>query len=76
MTNQTYIITTSETYADPVVAITTAVNNFVVSGLASGYINFDIKPVVVSDDYNGTGPAPLNTKLYTVQINYYDPAIM
>ena len=79
-TNQTQIISLVDT-PDPVTGVAsvidTAVNSFIDSGIASGFINFDVKNVVVTQEYiAGTPPTPTGNNYYTVQINYYDPAIM
>jgi hypothetical protein len=76
MTNQTIIITRRESTATPPDGptggvITTAVNTFINSGKALGYINFEILPVVT---VISTTPAPV-ALIYTVQINYYNPAL-
>ena len=69
MTNQTHIISTKEaSVTGPTVAvITTAVNDFVTAGKALGYMNFQILPV--------TTLFSTSFVTYTVQINYYNPAV-
>jgi hypothetical protein len=68
MTNQTQIITARETAATANGSVvTTAVNTFLTNGKALGYINYEILPVVtvISTTFI----------IYTVQINYYNPAL-
>ena len=73
MTNQTHIISTrvTATAGPTVAAITADVNDFVTAGKALGYMNFHILPVntLVSTI------APNTFVIYTVQINYYNPAV-
>jgi hypothetical protein len=60
------------------------VNTFIRNGIALGYINFDIKPVIAVQQFLLAIPTPpsitpgltaTGQSLYTVQINYYDPSI-
>ena len=73
VTNQTEIITAVQTEGG-INVVNTAVNTFITNGIASGYINFDIKPVFVVIASNASGAT--TQFCYTVQINYYNPAIM
>jgi hypothetical protein len=75
-TNQTQVITTTESFSvgGAPLAITNQINAFVESGIASGYINFQIMPVVISAQPIAT--MPHITYGFMCQINYYDPSIM
>jgi len=75
-TNQTQIFT--ETVPTPTTTGATAslynaVNSFVTTGISSGYINFHILPVVVTAVPGTTPPIQF---VFTVQVDYYNPAIM
>lgn len=71
MTNKTKIITLPDSDGG---VITLAVNDFIQAGLQAGLMNFHILPVV-ANVVGGPLPEPYFHWL-TVQINYYDPAIM
>ena len=76
-TNQTYIISTVEGTGNPL-SITGLVNTFVQNGIILGYINFEIKPVTITQQFvphPSSGIQATGTNYYVVQINYYDPSI-
>ena len=75
MTNQTAIIS-QVTTSGAVSSVNTAVNHFVTSGIGTGYINFDIQPMIILPEYASSGGLPTGNYCVTVQINYYDPSIM
>ena len=90
MTNRTQIFSfqnTSLTLASG--SVTTAVNAFVVSGIALGYTDFCIRPaVIINPDVVTLFPIPVPLTPFiplvgpgtdyrcTVEVDYYDPAIM
>ena len=74
MTNQTTVFSAVDVDSSTGIAnVTNLVNHFIISGTALGYINFDILPLNVQTDFH-SGVA-LEKNWYTVQVNYYDPAV-
>ncbi len=69
MTNQTHIISVVGPST-----LNTTINHFISLSIPQGYINFDIKPPVVTPEYSGGAFTGRNW--YTVMVNYYDPSIM
>ena len=72
-TNQTHIISIVDITPPYGTTISDLVNTFILAAITSGYINFDIKPVVITPEYSGGVPTKFNW--HTVQINYYDPSL-
>ncbi len=70
MTNQTYVATGTN-----VATVFANINHFVVLGIPLGYINFEIKPPIVTPQY-AVGGLPTGQNVFTIMVNYYDPAIM
>ena len=69
MINQTEVLSIINVDTHGVAIVTAAVNQFIASGIVSGYTNFHVLPVVV------TPSALPNQYWYTVQVNYYNPAV-
>ena len=68
-TNQTNIISDTK-----LLTVIGNVNAFVITCIAAGYINFDIKRVVATPEYSITG-LPTGSEIFTVQVNYYNPSL-
>ncbi len=76
MTNQTQILSAVDAgTSGPVVPIDTLVNDFITTGMALGYINFEVRQVVVTTQYSGGPGLATGANFYTVQVNYYNPAL-
>ena len=69
MINQTQILSIINVDTHGVAIVTAAVNQFITAGIVSGYTNFHVHEVVV------TPSAVPNQNWYTVQVNYYNPAV-
>ena len=68
MTNQTMVFSVFDVSGN-IADVSARVNTFVKNGLADGYSNFHIQPVVV------TPSATANKFWFTVQVNYYNPVV-
>ena len=75
-TNQTQIISIVSSVNGEVAALKLAIDSFIATGATNGWLNFDEKaPVVTPEFFPGLPAMPSGANWYTVQINYYDPAL-
>ncbi len=78
-TNQTHIISkedTPDSTTGELLSVNTAVNDFITTQMALGCINFEVRQVAVTPQFLAEVPAvPTGNNYYTVQVNYYNPAL-
>ncbi len=76
MTNQTQIFSVIDSGSSgEITSLDGLVNNFITGGIALGYINFDVKQVIITTEYTGAPGLATGSNYYTVQVNYYDPSL-